>query len=451
MRSRLAFLVAALGLAFVTPAAHGGEKNARKPNVIVIVADDLGYADLGCQGCKDIPTPHIDSLAKNGARCTDGYVTCPVCSPTRAGLITGRYQQRFGHEFNPGTDQDNMNQTGLPLSQKTLADLLKALGYRTGLVGKWHLGYRPEFHPQKRGFDEFFGFLGGAHPYFPGQAGKGNPIYRGTEVVDEKEYLTDAFTREAVAFLERHRKEPFLLMLTYNAVHGPIQPPERHVKRFAHIDDPLRRSLAAMHTALDEGVGAVLAKLRDLGLEEDTLIFFVSDNGGPTKVNASRNTPLRGFKNTLWEGGVRVPFLVQWKGRIPAGQTFRHPVVSLDIMATALEAAGGKSETKLDGTNLLPHLTGKTTAAPHETLTWRYGTQWAIRKGNWKLSKAEGEIHLADLASDPGEATNLAAKRPEVVRELTEVYQQWNAELAEPLWRVGKSSKEKPKKKKDVK
>ncbi len=267
----------------------------RKPNIVVIVADDLGYADVGFQGCKDIPTPNIDALARAGVRCTNGYVSCPVCSPTRAGLITGRYQQRFGHEFNPGPTRTD-DSFGLPLSQVTLADRLKRAGYATGIVGKWHLGFVPKYQPQKRGFDEFFGFLGGAHSYLNMKADMNLPILRGTEPVTEQGYLTDAFAREATAFIERHKDEPFFLYLTFNAVHNPLETAEKYLKRFPSIDDPKRRKYAAMLSAMDDGIGQVLAKINELKLDDQTLVFFISDNGGPPGANSSRNDPLRGAK-----------------------------------------------------------------------------------------------------------------------------------------------------------
>ena len=299
----------ALAVSVLGEAAVAADNQAAKPNIIVIVADDLGYADLGCQGCKDVPTPNIDSIAKNGVRFTNGYVSCPVCSPTRAGLMTGRYQQRFGHEFNPGPADAAPPNFGLPLTETTLANRLKSLGYRTGMVGKWHLGYTAKYHPQKRGFDEYFGFLGGAHSYVDARADKSNPILRESQPIDEKEYLTLAFTREAVAFIDRHAKEPFFLYLTYNAVHNPLQAPQKYLDRFKHLDDQKRQKLAAMLSCMDDGVGQLLAKLRELGIEENTLIVFVSDNGGPTPQTSSRNNPLRSFKGTVWEGGVRVPFI----------------------------------------------------------------------------------------------------------------------------------------------
>ncbi len=428
----------------------------RKPNIIVIVADDMGYADIGANGCKDIPTPHIDSLAKNGVRCSNGYVSHPYCSPTRAGLLTGRYQQRFGHEFNPGPPTDRTPGVGLPLTETTLADRLKAAGYKTGVVGKWHLGHtEDEFHPLNRGFDEFFGFLGGSHSYLRSGTGP-TSIYRGREEVQEEEYLTDAFAREGVAFIEKHKAGPFFLYWTFNAVHGPLEAAEEYRKRFPDIKDPKRRTYAAMLAALDDGIGRGLAKLREAGIEEDTLIFFVSDNGGPEAVNASDNGPFHGVKGTTWEGGIRVPFLVQWKGHVPAGTVYDRPVIQLDFLPTALAAAevGVKPEWKLDGVDLLPYLRGEKADAPHAALYWRFGGQMAVRMGDWKLVKAipgkgqEGAggagsrrekatiegARLFDLKADIGEQTDVADGHPEKAKELADAWQRWNAELADPRW-----------------
>jgi arylsulfatase A-like enzyme len=426
-----------------------------KPNIVIILADDLGHADLGFQGCRDIPTPHIDSLARGGVRCGNGYVSGPYCSPTRAGLLTGRYQQRFGHEFNPGPA--NGARFGLPLTETTLADRLKAAGYATGLVGKWHLGEEPRFRPGRRGFDEFFGFLGGGHPYFPG---KGAPIYRGTEVVQETEYLTDAFGREAVAFVRRHRDRPFFLYLAFNAVHTPMDATDARLARFAAIGDTSRRTYAAMLTAMDEAVGKVLDTLRAARLEENTLIFFLSDNGGPTMlgttINASRNDPFRGSKRTTLEGGIHVPFVVQWKGTLPAGAVFDRPVIQLDILPTALAAAGveARPDWRLDGVNLLPHLRGETATAPHESLFWRMGQQMAVRRGDWKLVRYDQAAdhrdtrsvasdvkvtppRLYNLANDAGERHDLAAEQPDKLKELLSAWQAWDAQLARPLWGPG--------------
>jgi len=423
---------------------------ASTPNILVIVADDLGYADIGVNGCQDTPTPHIDSIAKNGVRFTSGYVSGPYCSPTRAGLMTGRYQQRYGHEFNPGQFGDALPEFGLPLTETTLPSRLKALGYATGMVGKWHLGYEPKFHPMQRGFDEYFGFLGGAHSYFDNRDNR-NQIMRGAEPVKEVSYLTDMFGDEAVAFIERRKDKPWFLYLAFNADHSPMHAKEQYLAKFAHLKDPLRQKFAAMHAALDDNIGRVLDSLRKHKLEENTLIFFVSDNGGPTSNNGSRNTPLRGFKAQTWEGGVRVPFLAQWKGKLPAGKVYEQPVIQLDILPTALAAAGAeaKAEWKLDGVNLLPHLTGKQKGAPHAALYWRFGEQIAVRMGDWKLVKAPGAsatfgefltkattegAHLYNLAGDVGEQNNLAEKEPGKRTQLAAAWDKWNAGLIEAKW-----------------
>ncbi|MGD9720175.1 MAG: sulfatase [Pirellulales bacterium] len=462
-------VILGLGFAAVTTAAE------RKPNIVILLADDLGYADLGFQGCQDIPTPNIDALAQRGVRCTNGYVSCPYCSPTRAGLLTGRYQQRFGHEFNPGPrgepGGESVERIGMPLSEVTFADRLRAAGYATGMFGKWHLGAAPKFHPQQRGFTEFFGFLGGAHIYQPGMSSvifpgvqlatgagaaaslrQAAPIYRGTEAVEEPEYLTDAFAREAIAFIDKHQKEPFFLYLPFNAVHTPMNATDKRLEKFSSISDPLRRTYCAMTLAMDEAIGQVLDKLKSANLEQDTLIFFCSDNGGPTvrraAQNASRNTPLRGSKVSTLEGGIRVPFVVAWQDKLPSGKTYDQPVIQLDFLPTALAAAGvePKTDDKLDGVNLLPFLKGEQPGAPHEALYWRLGQQRAVRQGNWKLVTYSYEFadeksdellsppRLYDLSRDIGETNDLASAQPEKVKELQGLWDQWNKTLAEPLW-----------------
>jgi arylsulfatase A-like enzyme len=410
---------------------------ARKPNIVLILADDLGYGELGVQGSKDIPTPNIDSLAANGVRFTNGYVSCPVCSPTRAGLMTGRYQERFGHEFNPGPAEQADSVFGLSLTEVTMADRLKSLGYATGIFGKWHLGYRPEFHPQKRGFDEFFGFLGGAHSYLDPLERTANPILRGTEPVKQITFLTEDIAREGVSFIERRQKEPFFLYLPFNAVHAPMEATEKYLSRFGSIQNPRRRTFAAMLSALDDAVGSVLSKLRETRLLENTLVFFVSDNGGPTPNTTSGNGPLRGYKGQVLEGGIRVPFLIQWQGRLPAGKVYDHPVIALDIHPTAVAAGGGSIPAKagLDGVNLLPFLTGSVKTPPHDRLMWRFSPQSAIRMGDWKLVRlGDGPSQLFNLAQDIAEKNDLAASQPDRVKQLEAAYQVWNAQLAEPRW-----------------
>jgi arylsulfatase A-like enzyme len=450
------FLVAGSRDTLAAPQSAEQKKQAaeQKPNILVIVADDLGYGELGCQGWKDIPTPHIDTIAQNGVRFTNGYVSCPVCSPTRAGLMTGRYQQRFGHEFNPGPVGLEADVFGLSRDEKTLAERLKAAGYATGIVGKWHLGNREGFRPTERGFDEFFGFLGGAHPYI-GNGRRRALVMRGTEQISESEYLTDAFRREALAFLDRHQSQPFFLYLAFNAVHAPLQATGKYRHRFPNVENEKRQTFSAMLSAMDDAVGAVLGKLHAAGLEEKTLVFFISDNGGPTPQTTSRNDPLRGTKATTWEGGIRIPFMIQWKGHLPAGKIDNRPVISLDIHPTALAAAGiaPPTEKKLDGVNLLPFIEGSKTGTPHEFLFWRFGPQMAVRKGDWKLSLAarlgggqrrrrpnrSAERQLYNLAQDIGEKKDVSAEHADVVKELTDAWEKWNSELMAPRWHRAES------------
>jgi arylsulfatase A-like enzyme len=419
---------------------------SRKPNLVVVLADDLGYADIGVHGRKDIPTPSIDSVARNGVRFTNAYVSCPVCSPTRAGIMTGRYQQRFGHWYNPGPAADADTTFGLPLSETTVADLLKQAGYRTGMVGKWHLGLRPEFHPMKRGFEEYFGFLNGAHSYLDPHAAPRNPILRGTEPVDEKEYLTDAFTREAVAYIDRHATEPFFLYLCYNAVHAPMQATAKYLDRFPNIADAKRRRYAAMLSAMDDGIGAVLEALQRNRLEKDTLVIFLSDNGGPPQANASDNTPLRGSKNTIQEGGIRVPLLMQWPRRLPRGKVYERPVISLDILPTCVAAAGGAlpSSKALDGVDLVPYVTGKR-GAPHDMLFWKWHEGSVVRHEKWKLFKDnDGAVTLYNLSKDIGESRDVSGKHPKRVREMAEALTRWESQLKPPLWKRGAGAVQNP-------
>ncbi len=421
------FALTALGGFFTaTPA----EPRA-KPNILVILCDDVGWGEFGFQGNKEIPTPHIDSIAKNGVRFTQGYVSGPYCSPTRAGLLTGRYQTRFGHEFNSVA-----NRGGLSLQETTIADRLKSLGYATCAIGKWHLGNQPENRPTKRGFDEFYGTLANTPFFHPSQFVDSRVSIEVQKTEGDNFYTTDAYAARAVDWLEREKNRPWFLYLPLNAQHAPLQAPQKYLDRFATITDPKRRTFAAMMSAMDDAVGSILAKVRALGQEENTLIFFFSDNGGPTNSTTSKNGPLRGFKATTWEGGVRVPFCAQWKGRLPAGKTYDLPIIQLDILPTALAAAGAeiKSEWKLDGVNLLPFVTGEHKAAPHETLYWRFGQQWAIHHGDWKLVKGNGVTDpiLVNLAADIGESKDLSAEHPDKVKELRAVFDKWNAEQAAP-------------------
>jgi arylsulfatase A-like enzyme len=451
------FLVALLG--FVAPTVASAAEP--RPNILLIVADDLGYNDVGFQGARDIPTPHLDRLAASGLRCTDGYVSYPVCSPSRAGILTGRYQQRFGYEFNPKWDATAATH-GLPLSETTLADSLRSAGYTTGAIGKWHLGAHPQFHPNRRGFDEYLGFLGGGHRYFPGSvveveigAGKKTtvsgdaeqnaPILRNTTVVPEVGELTTRLGEEATASINRYADspKPWFLYLAFNAPHTPMQARADQLSRFASITDERRRTYAAMVATVDEAVGRMLDALDATGQRERTLIFFISDNGGPmTKrnANASMNSPLRGQKGDVFEGGIRVPFLVSWPARIPAGRTYSQPIIALDILPTALAAAGTTRDAKLaalDGVDLLPFLTGKNNAAPHARLFWRMdgGEAFAVREGNWKwLRTYQNAPQLYDLSTDLGENRDVAASHPEIAARLATAAADWNRGLIAPAF-----------------
>ena len=476
------------GLAVPVHCSPAAEPAAR-PNVIVIVADDLGYGELGSYGGKDVPTPQIDSLGRHGVRFTHGYVTAPFCAASRAALLSGRYQTRFGFEFNPIGAANADPDIGLPLGEMLLPEALRRAGYATALVGKWHLGGAAKFHPQRRGFDEVFGFLHEGHYYAPPpwdghvtwlrrgalpDGGRGrwtspdgritwsthlnnfepdydadNPIIRNSQPVDERANLTDAFTREAESFISRHATQPFFLYLAYNAVHSPIQATDAYVQRFAHIPDLHRRLFAAMLAHLDDSVGRVLARVRAEGLEERTLIVFVSDNGGPTRELTSSNAPLRGEKGTLLEGGIRVPFLVQWKGRIPAGRVDDRLVSTLEIFPTALAAAGAKRPDNLDGVDLLPRLADGADAGPiRREHYWRVGPQAAYRAGAWKLHRGRNDRtwQLFDVASDPGEARDRAAELPAKVAELEAAWRALDAHMVEPLWQPGGSGVRRAKK-----
>jgi len=429
---------------------------ATRPNIIILLADDLGYADLGCQGSKEVISPNIDSIAANGVRCTAGYVTAPQCCPSRAGLMTGRYQNHFGFEANPPPSVEP--KVGLPVNERTLADRMKAAGYTTGMIGKWHLGKMEPMRPYNRGFDETFWHPSGGVLFPDPKTGFINELYRGPNPVQEPEYSTDAFGREAVAFIDRHQREPFFLYLAFVPPHWPMEAKPEHLGKFAHIPDLHRRTMLGMMASLDENVGRVLTKLRETGLEENTLVFFLSDNGGPTGharpqpdadfeygQNTSKNDPCRGVKGDLLEGGIRIPFLVQWKGHIPAGKAYDKPVISLDITPTALALAGvtPQPDWKPDGTNLMPFLTGENAASPHDTLFWRFRFppsqpalyRWAVRQGDWKLVKSGQEpLSLYDLSTDIGETRDLAKSQPDRVATMTTAYKRWDSQNLEPMW-----------------
>lgn len=420
-----------------------------KPNVIVILTDDQGYGDVGFNGCKDIPTPNIDRIAQNGVKFTNAYVTYAVCGPSRAGIITGRYQDRFGFGRNPlCTPQDSLQ--GLPLSEETIAKALSKSGYTSIALGKWHLGAHKSQYPLKRGFDEFYGFLSGGHKYFPDEwtlndvseieaqfDAYNTRLMQDNGRVDEKEYLTDALSREAVSFIERKADKPFFMYLAYNAPHTPLQATEKYLERFSHINNKKRKVYAAMVSAVDDGVGRVLDKLEELGISENTIVFFLSDNGGPEHHNASDNGVLRDGKGSLYEGGIHVPFAVQWPKEIPAGEVYNNPVSSLDIFATAAVYAKASPKNKLDGVNLLPYVNGEKKGQPHEQLFWRKYDQkaYAARCGDHKLVKYKSDTEeIYNLNEDISEKNSLALSEENHYSDLKSAYQSWEDEMKDPVF-----------------
>lgn len=419
----------------------------RPPNIILLFADDAGYADFGFQGSQEMKTPHLDRLAKQGVRCTQAYVTAAVCGPSRAGLLTGRYQQRFGYEENnvPGymsaSGLDGVDM-GLPLGEVTVADHLQRLGYRTALFGKWHQGGRDEFHPTRRGFDDFYGFRGGARSYYDyGNQGHDpqNRLERGFGRYREADgYLTDVLAAEAVDFMERHQHRPFFLFLSFNAVHTPMHATEADLAQVEGLSGK-RRQLAAMTIALDRACGQVLDKLDDLGLTANTLVVFTNDNGGPSDANDSVNDPLSGTKANHLEGGIRVPFLLRWPGKVPSGTVYPYPISTLDLLPTFVQAAGAEASAiaGLDGVDLLPYLRSPTGDRPHRTLFWKKETRAAIRDGDWKLLRyPDRPAELYNLAEDIGEVNDLATLHPDIVRTLFKKLFAWELQLERPLWQL---------------
>ncbi len=411
-----------------------------KPNIVFILADDLGYGDLGCYGCQDIRTPNLDRLATEGLRFTDFYANGAVCSPTRAAFMTGRYQQRLGLE--DAVNYQEMGR-GLPEDGETIADALHQAGYTTGLVGKWHLGYDLQRRPTQQGFDHFFGFLGGNHHYFKHMDRIGVPdLWLGNEAVQREGYTTDLITADAISFLkmEKSPDKPFFLYLSHAAPHFPWQGPDDANKQVEPKKPSWqqgdRKTYAAMVERLDQGIGEVLAKLDDLGLRDSTLVIFSSDNGGHTH---SRNLPMRDFKGTIWEGGVRVPCIARWPGVIPVGATSQ-VAITMDWTATfRCLASLGPDPAGEDGMDLLPILTGKEPIR-ERTLFWRRTNQRAgkdvsegraVRQGRWKLvEQAGGARDLFDLVDDVGETRNLIQQKPDLVEKLHLELDAWEKGIA---------------------
>jgi arylsulfatase A-like enzyme len=408
------------------------------PHLVFILADDLGYGDLGCYGCPDIRTPHLDRLAREGTRLTDGYANAPVCSPTRAAFVTGRYQQRIPLEDALYYQEQGR---GLPLSGGNLAWDLKRQGYATALIGKWHLGYDAGRRPNDQGFDRFFGLLGGNHHYFRHMDRIGVPdLFSDRRPVQMEGYSTDLITEEAIRLLrETALDRPIFLFLSYNAPHFPFQGPDDREKpvipRTQNWQTGDRATYVSMVESLDAGIGRVLAEIDRLGLRDETLIVFTSDNGGDIH---SRNAPLARGKNSLWEGGVRVPAIVRWPGVVPAGIVSSQAAITMDWSATFRRAAGLPADAKAeDGIDLLPLLQAATTI--DRDLFWRrvkgpirkkVDEGRAIRSGAWKLIEMKsGERHLFDLRDDIGEEREVLSRRPDIAHRLASKLDEWEAGL----------------------
>lgn len=424
----------------------------KTPNIIIILTDDQGYADVGFTGSSQIPTPNIDKLANSGVIFSNGYVSYSVCAPSRAGLLTGRYQDRFGFSRNPLYKPQDTN-IGLPKTEQTIAEYLQLSGYKSIALGKWHLGAHDNFHPLNKGFTEFYGFLGGGHRYMPedwtiNDATKARNeeqsyrtlLMRNKEMVQENEYLTDALTREAVSFLERNQEQPFFMYLAYNAPHSPLQAPQKYLDRFESIQNPKRKTYAAMVSAIDDGVGTLVNKLEQLKLTENTIVIFLSDNGGPLEDNGSSNGKLRGKKGSFWEGGIKVPFAMKWPKQIKPRTAFEKPVISLDIFATLVAQVSPKNKpvNQLDGVDLLPYIKGIKKEVPHEYLFWRHYDQknYAVLQhtGNKLVVLKDSIVNLFNLNKDISEQKNLASSNLQLVELLKGEWKKWEANTVPPLF-----------------
>lgn len=428
-----------LALSIVSCINKSGQSDSRvperPPNIIILLVDDAGYADFGFMGSKDLETPNIDKLADRGVVFTDAHVSATVCAPSRAGLITGRYQQRFGHECNIPPYG-----LGMDTTEVTLAYVLKDAGYATAIFGKWHLGLSPPYHPCNRGFDEFFGFLGGSRSYFPYEdtmkVVKERLLLHNWERAGFDGYLTDVLGEKAIKFIDENKKQPFFIFLSFNAVHTPMHAKKEHLEKYK--DHP-RRELAAMTWSLDENIGKVIDKLEQEGLMNNTLIFFLSDNGGATN-NQSSCAPLKGWKGNKFEGGHRVPFFSVWPEQIPGGGKIDGIISSLDIFTTSVNAAGIEEHEgkRPDGINLLPYLTGDLVGDPHARLYWRKDKMAAAREGNYKLIRLDGYgSRMYNLENDLGETIDLHENQSEKFNELKNGLSSWESGLIEPLWLEG--------------
>ena len=428
-----------LGLLFVCE-MHASDKKNDRQNIILIVADDLGYADLGFMGSSEIKTPYIDNLASSGAVFTQGYVSSAVCSPSRAGFLTGRNQVTFGYDNNlsgaqPGFDPEF---GGLPVDVKTIATRLQAADYTTGLLGKWHLGTKPQFHPTNRGFDEFWGFTGGGHDYFASKEDGGGymaPIECNYKTPQKITYITDDIGDEACDFVVRNKKDPFFLFVSFNAPHTPYQALEEDEELFSHVKNKRRRTYLAMIHRMDVNIGRIMQTLKDEGVDENTMVVFFSDNGGPCSLGAPNNAPLTGQKGILHEGGIRVPFIIHSPKLIEKAAVYNYPVTSLDMAPTFVEIANGTVDaTQFDGVSLIPHLTNKVATNPHEVLTWRFTISAAILKDDWKLIRIPDRLPmLYDLNKDISEQNDVALENLEVTKSLLKELGDWDVSLPHPV------------------
>ncbi len=418
-----------------------------KPNIILILSDDAGYADFGFHGSKVMKTPNLDKLAKEGVKFNQGYVSASTCGPSRAGLITGRYQQKFGFGENnvpgfmssSGFTGDDM---GIPTNELTIGDYMKTLDYKTAFYGKWHLGGADRFHPLKRGFDEFYGFRGGARSYFPyldlpkSHLDKMERNFGNFE--EHKGYLTDALAKNAISFIKENKNEPFFVVMSFNAVHTPMDADKKDLKKFPKLTDN-RKTVAAMTLALDRACGNIFKALKKLKLDKNTIIVFTNDNGGPSDKNASDNAPLSGTKSNHLEGGIRVPFLMKWPGKIAKNSNYEYPISTLDLLPTLFAAGGGDINNikETDGVDLMPYINKTNQERPHKTLFWKKDVRAAVREDDWKLIRfGDRPAELYNIAEDIAEHNNLASKYPEKVKNLYKQIYEWELTLERPLWHL---------------
>lgn len=425
---------------------------ARSPDVIIFYADDMGIGDVGCYGCKDIQTPNIDALARDGVRFTNYYSAAPVCSPSRAALLTGRYPQRAGV---PGNVSSQPGVPGMPTDEVTIAELAKTRGYATALIGKWHLGYSHDTQPNAQGFDYFFGHHAGCIDYythiFSWQKPDRHDLFRNREeIYEDGQYMTDLIAREAGKFIDEHRDKPFLMYVAFNAPHYPMQAPERLRAMYANLPKQ-RADYAPLVAGLDEAIGKIMDRLRQNKLDRDTLVFFASDNGASIEARAGggggNNGPYRGFKFSLFDGGIHMPGIVSWPAVLPKNETRGQLSIAMDIIPTIAEAIGAAlpKDRTIDGKSWMPLLKDPK-AAGHESLCWSSGKQDAVRYGSWKLvrngreeatasqpdsSDKAADVVLSDLQADPGEKTNVALQHPDLVKKMIAMHDQWKASVSE--------------------